>query len=61
MAETVKSAGRPSIEDPREHRGYVTLSTAENERIQWALQETGMPLNIFLRYAALKVAREVIG
>ena len=48
-------------EDPRAVSKQTQLNSAEVERIDWARQELGLDWSSFLRYAALKVAREVIG
>ena len=47
--------------DRRGHIRQTALNDAELEKIEWAAAEAGLPIAVFLRFAALKVAREFIG
>ena len=47
--------------DKRGHIRQTALNDAELEKIEWAAAEAGLPIAVFLRFAALKVAREFIG
>ena len=37
------------------------FSEEEDEKVRWAIEETGLDMSSFLRFAALKYAKEVIG
>ena len=54
--QVTKTAG-----DKRDNVRQTTVNDAELEKIEWAATEAGLPVAVFLRFAALKVAKEFIG
>ena len=45
----------------RPFQRQTLFSEAEDEKVRWAVEETGLDMSSFLRFAALKYAKEVIG
>ena len=45
----------------RPFQRQTLFSEAEDEKVRWAIEETGLDMSSFLRFAALKYAKEVIG
>ena len=48
-------------DDIRGNDKQTSFNDTELERVDWARKELGLDYSSYLRYAALKVAREVIG
>ena len=45
----------------RPFQRQTLFSEAEDEKVRWAVEETGLDMSSFLRFAALRYAKEVIG
>ena len=64
MGAPLKKAGDRKI-DTRASKRPIQRTTAfsveEDEKIQWAIAETGLEMASFLRFAALRYTKEVIG
>ena len=63
MGAPLKGADKkPSAKSVKRPFQRQTLFTeAEDEKIRWAVEETGLDMSSFLRFAALRYAKEVIG
>lgn len=53
--------GRPKAgSEERTTRLYTTVNEEEQEVIEWARKELGLSSAVFLRYAALRIAKGVV-
>lgn len=52
---------RKSPESTRTHIRQSAFNDEELERVEWAAKELGLPVAVFLRMAALKASKEILG